>query len=443
MSFLYTLPTTGQVNFATLLTATSTSSISSVNSQLTTATASRSRLRGVLKALKREKEKGKDGDLHKGWLGVIQAAEDYLPFLVGILKGVEDGSLELKGEPVFSWRSTLSKNQNPMKPSPRIEVYGLRSDLLFVLTTLLMALSNHSISILSGIGSYELDTTLTDAQRKAKDAQLNSAVDCLCRAAGIAAWMGSAEGIGRWEGMGKEGNAGKGKGKGKEVPIELTSEMMQALHAISLADAESLAIRRLLSLSKTHSYLTITPGPPLPKGHPSPSILSRLHLQVRSSYQRGLSLLSSSSLSEDFKRYLVEGEQMSSLLAYKWLGVDAGENGTKIGEAIGWLGMAKEGMKEMVGRGLGKEKERKRKRVKEELEAVETYLKAYKKVNDAVSFQTVPEKGELLAKVPSGISACKAKTFVLPEPSFQSSSTGELDSAIGDLQIDDSDEDSD
>ncbi|KAH8919896.1 hypothetical protein BT69DRAFT_1284478, partial [Atractiella rhizophila] len=384
MSFLYTLPTTGQVNFGTLLTATATSSISSVNIQLTTATASRSRLRGVLKALKREKEKGKDGDLHKGWLGVIQAAEDYLPFLVGILKGVEDGSLELKGEPVFSWRSTLSKNQNPMKPSPRIEVYGLRSDLLFVLTTLLMALSNHSISILSGIGSYELDTTLTDAQRKAKDAQLNSAVDCLCRAAGIAAWMGSAEGIGRWEGMGKEGTAGKGKGKGKEAPIELTSH-----RRISLADAESLAIRRLLSLSKTHSYLTITPGPPLPKGHPSPSILSRLHLQVRSSYQR------------DFKRYLVEGEQMSSLLAYKWLGVDAGENGTKIGEAIGWLGMAKEGMKEMVGRGLGKEKERKRKRVKEELEAVETYLKAYKKVNDAVSFQTVPEKGELLAKVPS------------------------------------------
>jgi len=80
-----------------------------------------------------------------------------------------------------------------------------------------------------------------------------------------------------------------------------------------------------------------------------------------------------------------------------------------------------------------------------EMEAVETYLTAYTKVNDSVTFATIPSASSLIAKVPSGISACKPKVFELPEPAFgcfplKTVKSVDEELKVGELNLDDGDE---
>ena len=201
-----------------------------------------------------------------------------------------------------------------------------------------------------------------------------------------------------------------------------------------MADAEKLAIRRLMSKSIMVAQATITPGPPLPRSHPSPSLLSKLYMNVNTLYesaralgktvgtqqpngaQRILSTIKrdkpampgslvrsdssgsaeqSDGISQELRTYLSDGRAFSSSLAYKWLGVDAGENGgnSKIGDALGWLTLAKSGLSSLQGRSKsilsikkGKVERAKRKdRILEELDDIEGFIKAYKRINDTVS----------------------------------------------------------
>ncbi len=93
---------------------------------------------------------------------------------------------------------------------------------------------------------------------------------------------------------------------------------------------------------------------------------------------------------------------MSSALAHKWLGVDAGEVGGavgktgKAGESVGWLRWAKtelEDLKKDSGSHHGlsyissASKERKE-RVSEELQSVSAFLNHYQKMNDSVRVHT-------------------------------------------------------
>lgn len=185
-----------------------------------------------------------------------------------------------------------------------------------------------------------------------------------------------------------------------------------------LADANLLAIRRLLSRSLSVAHSTTTPGPPLPPGHPSPSLLAKLHLHVYSLYDEARTLIKTASEggSSDtgeivlpLRRYLSDGRTLSLALSYKWLGVDAGEskpsasssNGaspTATGDALGYLALAAQqldalvdkdkGLKKLKGFGKGKEAGRGRKgKVQEEIESTEAFRSAYKKVNDTVRLE--------------------------------------------------------
>jgi hypothetical protein len=153
--------------------------------------------------------------------------------------------------------------------------------------------------------------------------------------------------------------------------------------------------------------------------------LSKLHLHISSLYSSALaqshiptdpssssSTTSSSSSSEGeviplFKRYLRKESILSSALARKWLGVEAGENGKsqKVGEAITWVkdaqmrldGLGGDGVREkMKGLGIGKGHERRKEerkarkgRVERELEDVAAWLRAYTRMNDTVSYYLV------------------------------------------------------
>jgi len=173
------------------------------------------------------------------------------------------------------------------------------------------------------------------------------------------------------------------------------------------ADAETLAIRRLLSKSTYDS--NVTPGPPLPASHRPPSLLVKMHIECASLYSSARTLAktpgstkgdsSSSSnkeVSADLRRYLGNQAALHSAMSHKWLGVDAGEKGgtEKGGEAVAFMQWAKKeledlkdgGKKISLGTGAAeKDQEDKWKRtIQQELESVNLFYKYYKKMNDTV-----------------------------------------------------------
>lgn len=176
---------------------------------------------------------------------------------------------------------------------------------------------------------------------------------------------------------------------------------------MALADAQTLAIRKFLSKSAYDN--AISPGPPLPKSHPSIPLIFKFHLECVSLYSSARALAmtlgstrpSSSSSNPDsnaevcieLRRYLADASAFHTALAHKWLGVDAGESGVreKGGEAVAWLLWAKKELEDMKESGLGiavgrdREKRGRKGRVADELESVGVFLKHYKKINDSVS----------------------------------------------------------
>lgn len=189
-----------------------------------------------------------------------------------------------------------------------------------------------------------------------------------------------------------------------------------------LADAQLLSIRKLLAPSVSS---TPHPGPPLSKTHPSPSLLSKLYLEVHSLYTAALTLAQSSSSSASSSsgsvqtddplpalvHYLKEGRDFSEAMSRKWLGVDAGESsgGGRTGEAIVWLRDAKKTLvdssssssgtvpkssvgsgggllKKLGGKGGGKEERKERKgKLGDAIDSVGAFLQAYEKANNQVS----------------------------------------------------------
>jgi hypothetical protein len=169
---------------------------------------------------------------------------------------------------------------------------------------------------------------------------------------------------------------------------------LNAFDSLALADAHNLAIRKLMSKSAYDSLLS--PGPPLPKSHPSPAVVAKLYIHVESGYSSAGSLAKTHSegdISSDLRRYLTNEASFALALSHKWLGVDAGESGSKGGHAVAFLKLAKgqlEGLKDVgkkVSLGKGSDnKKPKRNRIVNELDSVTTFLKNYQKLNDTVRF---------------------------------------------------------
>lgn len=248
------------------------------------------------------------------------------------------------------------------------------------------------------------------------------------------------------------------------------------VYRMALADAQNLAIRKLLSKAAYDN--TLNPGPPLPKSHPSPALVAKLHLECAALYTSARSLAktpdasaaaraklkiplvsstsssvtSSSTFSKfrnrdkdkdkdsgkvqeststtvsrhqqqeeptevapELRHYLADEAALHTALAWKWLGVDAGENGgrEKAGVAVGFLQGAKKDLDELKGGSLtggagimGGERdkemrERRRERVAKELENVGICFSGYKKLNDNVSFSPFLTAHQY--KTPTGI----------------------------------------
>ncbi|KAK4701539.1 hypothetical protein P7C70_g4692, partial [Phenoliferia sp. Uapishka_3] len=423
----------------------------SYSAQISNAGSARARLRSVLKATRRDAQSPNGADWTNAFkvlsrsaewgaqaaanvginnlrqradflaLLALQATSEYLPYLHAILACVESDDLILRSEPVFSWRSALAA-QVLRKSRPRIALPSLHYELSCLLLTHALCLSNRSATLVASLGSYETSASVSSAELKTHDETINSAAEMLCRSSGILSHLAEVV-LPRWEAA--VGEATKGR------PVELQSDVVTALSKLALADANLLAIRRLLSRSLALSHTLTTPGPPLPKSHPSPSLLAKLHLKVYHLYDSARSLLKpyTSEISPDLRRYLSDGRLVAQSLSYKWLGVDAGENGTreKAGDSIAWLLMAKSGFDEVKGKtegvgrlkvGKGKVGKESKGKLAQEAESVKAFLSAYKRVNDSLHFQPIPSAASLQLTVPSGIAALSAKLFTPPPPAF-------------------------
>ncbi|KAI6021500.1 hypothetical protein BKA83DRAFT_4282756 [Pisolithus microcarpus] len=427
------------------------------------ATQTRANLRAVLKENKRTQDSEKD------YLRLIKVLDDYLPQLYGIMSSVASSTVSLRFEPVFSWRTTLSSQL--LNTCPRVPLPSLHADLAFSLLTYGMALSNFARLTVNALGYYEHDSAISAIERHTKDEKLNFAVSLLCRASGVFAYL-SESALADWNNAGASGPR----------PPDLTTEVCAALSKMALADAQALAIRKLLSLSANES--TLSPGPPLPKSHPSAALLAKLHLECASLYisARSLALTpgkvrttrnaasesgigASGEVTGELTRHLTDEAAFHSALAHKWLGVDAGERGVAIkgGEAVGFLAWAKRELEDLCGsfkgtllrkdRMSGEDRRGKKERVILELASVE-------KMNDSVcvvvicagsltqsflklSFQPVPKQSDLQTRIPAGRLAVSPKPYEPPIPALLAHTVQNLDVPRQTASDTDSDSDSD
>jgi len=399
--FYYELPTTGAVTFGDLLedrSGTHTEHISNASS-------SRAQVRGILKETKRM-------GAQKDYLRVIKVMEDYLPQLGGIMDCVFAEELALHSEPKFSWRSTLSSHL--LKNSPRVEGSGFFYELCFSLLTYAYGLCDLAHATVVSLGNYELEGHLSESERKEKDELLNFAARTLCRAAGIFKHIPDTILVNTpgW--------------KGKERPPDLSPEVLTALPRIVMADANGLAIRKLMSRAVADSIAV--PGASLPKSHPAPSLLGKLWIHVHGEYATARSLLSKSSsigsrdeVDADLRKYLERRAVYALAMAFKWFGIDAGEH-ERNGTAIAFLTAAKEDLAELkdVKGASGAESKSRKEALAEEIDSVSQWLRRYKVANDSITFQDVPAKAQVRATIPDGVAVLKIQPFALPRPAFGS-----------------------
>ncbi|KAL4251427.1 pH-response regulator protein palC [Abortiporus biennis] len=449
-SYLFELPTTGAISFSDFCYDQSASYIS----ETADTTEARANLRAALKEYKRSDDDEKD------YLKLVKILDDYIPKLCGIIACVDNGELVLRTEPIFSWRTTLSSTL--FNTSPRVSLPSLSTELAFTLLTYGFALANLARAVVISLGSYETERAISDTDRKAKDDRLGFAVTLLCKAAGIFEYIAK-EVLASWDTARELAIVA---GTPCPRPPDLTREILIGLSKMTLADAQTLAVRKLLSRAAYDS--TLNPGPPLPKSHPSPALAAKLHLECGSLYSSARALAktpgasrpihssqpsksktmfklgskdketkddsngsSGEEVSPELRRYLADEVALHNALAHKWLGVDVGENGeaNKEGIAVGFLAWAKKELEELKSGGLGhggflpidREKEMRecrKARVQAELFSVSEFLKGYKRMNDSYAFQAVPPQSDLQASIPAGRAAVAIKPYTRPQPAF-------------------------
>lgn len=318
-------------------------------------------------------------------------------------------------------------------------------ELVATLQAYAICLSNNAATLLGALGSYETSRSVSSTALTQMDQRVNDAADKLCQAAGIARFV-SDKAIPAWE-------AQSAPEQIRRRPAEMTRECASALEGMFHADANLLAIRRLLSKSRSIADVTIAPGPPLPSSHPSPSLLAKLHIQVFALYDRASSSSTSTGgctgeLDASLRAYLGSGRTLALALAHKWLGIDAGENGgqSRAGDAVRWLMMAHDELESLSSRrgsrasdtdGGAKAKALKaltrgakasttttgarKDKLTYERESIKAFLDSYRKVNDSVAFQPVPPASELQGQFPGGRAAMNVKVFTPPEPAIKPS----------------------
>ncbi|KAK7454597.1 hypothetical protein VKT23_011349 [Stygiomarasmius scandens] len=343
-----------------------------------------------------------------------------------------DGEIHPVKELQFSWRPTLSANV--LSTSTRPSYSSFHAEYAYCLLTYAFALSNFARTIVFSLGDFEYDRTISQLDRENKDTQIKHATAHLTRASSIFSYV-SGSVLPELE---------KELGSISKKPPDLSREVVAALSKLAHADAQNLAIRKLLSKPAFES--NVAPGPPLPKSHPSPGFIAKLHIECASQYSGARILAKTPSasselsleVSPDLRHYLSDEAALHMALGKKWLAIDAGEKGgvDKAGDAVGFMTWARKELHELKDGGKSsavsgitagekekKERSLRKEKVARELESTGIWLKHYTKINDTLHFQPVPTQSDLQSRIPTGISAISISPYTPPLPAFGPGST--------------------
>lgn len=363
-------PTTQSIWFSKIFTSTKSADYSSRASE---STAKRANIHSALKADKKDD------------LSLVSSILDYLPHVLSLERAALNDSIVAISDDSFVW--TVPSQLSPKGKSSSSS--SLTFETVHILHVYALALFNHAQCLADNVGSYDSDPTLPESSRKECDNELQSAVGFLNAAAGVFKYI-SDSAVDSYEGA-----------RDADTPI-LNRDYNSGLSKLSLAISQSLAIRKLMS--PLHAYTLHNPGPPLPKSHPSPQILLKLHLDTSSLFNASRVMLKSSikltlrvqhvDLPPDLKAHTKRREVFHAGVAKKWLGIDAANNGNT-GFAIAWLKAASEELADNVSsssserlkilsKSIRKARDERKNELEVELSSIETYLKAYKQLNDTV-----------------------------------------------------------
>ncbi|KAL1932439.1 hypothetical protein VTP01DRAFT_8117 [Rhizomucor pusillus] len=376
MSYTFSLPTTGPVSFVDYI-----QDVGKYSSEISDATAQRGRVRTVLKEHKKQGQESRD------YRYIMNAIEDYLPYLVSIINCLEEGELSFKNDKDIetSWRSTLSDHIiHTGSNAPRIVCSSIYYELLFVLMTFAYGCCMQSQDILKMIQSDDSKVSVN----------YNKAADLLNTAAGVFDYV-AYNVIPKW------------KSPPDHRPVETMKELPAALSKMALADAQAIAINKALL-----------------SGQVSKSLAAKLFIGVADQYEVAHGLISSitgtQEVAADLKKYLYDGSHFYKAMGKKYLALDANDN-QKLGEAVGFLQDCKADLRSIQQSSFSKPHLRKSnvaQRALKEEESVTELLQKFTKMNNTVTYQSVPSRQDLHRLIPNGRGVLELKRYQLPQPKF-------------------------
>lgn len=438
MPFPFTLPTTSTVSYPTYFDSPTYPSLPLL------AASHRGSLRNVLKNHKRLPPASQNANLPH----VIKELESYVSHLLALFTALEENEAFLKpSAPQFetSWRAVLTARKFSTEP-PRIARPGLSYEIFWTLSTLAYAYTLQARSQLLQL----LSPSATGSSKPpSTDPQLlfNQAAGNFLTSASIFTHLLSRP---------QPSNAGS-------WPIELTTPALSAFSSLALADATLTAV---IKQDPYPTYISLTSrnrdskksakewlyNPPDPPTSPRALLLARLCIAASDHASRALGLLSTSNtgrrtlllqlsggaksddvpgeITDDLLRYLESLQKVSRAKSCRFLGIDAETSG-RCGEAISWLLLAKSILDapttavDKLRRGLSERKEARHLAAAdgswgldagraEEVKVLEALDEKWRKLNDSVMFQTLPEIGELNKRIPSGREIHSLKSWEAP-----------------------------
>ncbi|KAJ1979090.1 hypothetical protein H4R35_001646 [Dimargaris xerosporica] len=187
------------------------------------------------------------------------------------------------------------------------------------------------------------------------------------------------------------------QGSSNPRPPELTSEMLQILTRLAMADAQRIAIR--LSMAQNRS----------------PSLMAKLLLGVGEEYDAIFGLFQTMSsqdhrdMTAELRRYLKDHRIYFQACAQRYLAMDAHQHDLD-GVALGFVDLARAGMQTL--------RAKDRSPIVHEAALLLTELDqeraTYDKLNRTVTFDPVPSPAELNQRIPSGRTLLEMKVFTPP-----------------------------
>ncbi|PJF16587.1 hypothetical protein PSACC_03594 [Paramicrosporidium saccamoebae] len=305
----------------------------------------------------------------------LDSIEEYLPYLQYIIDKEE--KLDYSDKKMkFSWRSVLSKGirmslRESIIEKPIVRFSTIWFEAMYVLLAYGFTLANMANKRLGSSPSSATESAYTEA------------ADLFSRASGVFRIAGLSWGA-RWTDK-------------KDAPPECSAEMVSLLSQLMIAEAN----RAALSKAERRGM--------------SPATLIKVGSAVISSFDECISLVrlankrDSSELADTFKSYIEDGSRLAEAAVLKRFGSvkhEEGENGV----AVAAMTLAHNQLLKCASSDWAPYK----KMAKDQLPEVEELRSTFVRLNNNITYQRVPELGEVKGLLPPGFAIVEQKGFILP-----------------------------